>query len=95
MGYRTRRRAEYIVVFQKRPIRAKAVWTRHNIPDVWQERITAKKHAHAKPAALQAALIEAVTEPDDVVVDPCAGSFSVLQAAREIGRNFVGCDLLG
>jgi len=26
-------------------------------------------------------------------LDPCAGSFVVLHAARELGREFLGCDL--
>jgi DNA modification methylase len=29
-----------------------------------------------------------------LVVDPAAGSFTVMHAAHELGRNFVGCDLL-
>ena len=37
MGYRTRRYAEYLVIAQKLPKRAKGVWHRHNIPDVWTE----------------------------------------------------------
>jgi hypothetical protein len=28
-----------------------------------------------------------------LVVDPAAGSFVVMQAAQQLGRNFVGCDL--
>src|SRR3954453_22204393 len=32
MGYRTRRRSEYLLVLQKKPQRAQGVWTVHNIP---------------------------------------------------------------
>ena len=63
MGYRSRRVAEHLVVLQKRPRRAKGVWTRHDIPDVWIEPITRRAHTHQKPVGLQAALIEAVSNP--------------------------------
>ena len=94
MGYRSRRSSEYLMVFQKKPLRAKGVWTRHDIPDVWVEKVTTKT-THAKPTGLQQALIEAVTAPGDLVLDPAAGTFSVLDACRESGRNFLGCDING
>lgn len=95
MGYRTRRKSEYVMILQKAPKRAKGVWTRHNIPDVVEEKIASKQHAHQKPLELQAALIEATTRPGDLVIDPAAGSFSV-EAACEIvgGRRFAGADLV-
>ena len=93
MGYRTRRRCEYLLVAQKRPVRAKGVWERHNIPDVWQERAVRRGRTHSKPTGLQAALMEAVTQPGDLVLDPAAGSYSVLAAAATTGREFVGCDI--
>ena len=97
MGYRTRRTAEYLIVLQKSPKRAKGVWTRHDIPDVWTEKPPSSKSnaVHPKPVALQQALIEAVTAPDDPVLDPAAGSFSVLKACELAGRTFVGCDVNG
>jgi len=94
MGYRTRRVSEYLMVLQKQPRRAKGVWTAHDIPDVWNEK-PSKRHPHAKPAMLQAKLIAALTDPGDIVVDPAAGSFSVLDACRETGRRFLGCDIAG
>ena len=49
MGYRTRRYAEHLVIAQKPPKRAKGVWQRHDIPDVWTESIDDwSAHAHAK-----------------------------------------------
>ena len=114
MGYRTRRQAEYLVVLQKTPRKAKGVWQKHNIrdiwpddwpddspdawPDVWHERIPADRKAkgvHPKPVALQTLLIEAVSQPNDLVVDPAAGTFSVLEACQQVGRTFLGCDLKG
>ena len=96
MGYRTRRQTEYCVVVQKKPLKAKGVWMRHDIPDMWFERKPRHSiHTHEKPVELQKALIEAVTKPGDIVVDPAAGSFSVFDAAQQTGRNFIGCDVDG
>ena len=95
MGYRTRRKSEYLVVMQKLPLRAKGVWTIHNIPDVWKENSRLKGWPHRKPVELQRRLIEAVTGPGEIVVDPAAGSFSVMEACRGSGRRFLGCDLNG
>jgi len=93
MGYRSRRVSEYCAVLQKRPKRAKGVWKIHNIPDVWQESVKRRGGVHPKPVRLQSALIAAVTNCDDIVIDPAAGSFTVLEACREQGRNFLGCDI--
>ena len=94
MGYRTRRSAEYAMILQKRPKRVKGVWQRHDIPDVWTEPAVRLGAVHPKPVELQAALIEAVTDPGDVVLDPAAGSYSVLTAALQVGRQFLGCDIV-
>lgn len=93
MGYRTRRQCEYLLVLQKNPLRAKGVWAVRDIPDLWRESADPRQ-PHRKPVRLQARLIEAVTDPGDVVVDPAAGSYSVLDACRLVGRRFLGCDLL-
>ena len=95
MGYRTRRTAEHLIVMQKLPKRAKGVWQSHDIPDVWRERVTRNGHTHTKPIELQARLIEAVSNPGDIVIDPAAGSFSVMAACRQARRNFLGCDING
>lgn len=95
MGYRTRRSSEYVVILQKHPIRAKGVWTVHNIPDVWTEKPLRRAHTHQKPVDLQSKLIEAVTDEGDLVIDPAAGSFSVLDACLKTNRVFLGCDLNG
>ena len=95
MGYRTRRSSEHLVVLQKKPRRAKGVWTIHTIPDVWAETVPRNGHTHRKPLELQGELIAAVSNPGDIVIDPAAGSFSVLEACQLRGRNFLGCDLNG
>lgn len=92
MGYRTRRKCEYLVIFQKSPLRAKGCWKVHDIPDSWLEKVK-KVHPHSKPIQLQTALINATTEEDDYVLDPASGGFSVFESCKLINRNFVGCDL--
>ena len=93
MGYRSRRKSEYLVVIQRYPRKAKSTWTLHNIPDVWDEKILDKNHTHAKPIDLQKQLILATTNENDLVLDPASGGYSVFRACKETGRNFIGCDL--
>lgn len=95
MGYRSRKQSEYLIVLQKPPRRAKGVWKIHNIPDVWMEKVKRNGHAHKKPIDLQGELIAAVSNEDDVVIDPAAGSFSVMEACFVRNRNFLGCDING
>lgn len=92
MGYRTRRVSEYCLILQKRPLRAKGVWRARDIPDVVEEPAPAS-FTHAKPVNLQARLIACLTNEHDIVLDPAAGSFSVLTACAQANRNFLGCDL--
>jgi site-specific DNA-methyltransferase (adenine-specific) len=93
-GKRSRRCGDYLIVLQKKPIRARATWRDHGIRNRWAEKIDRKIHPHVKPIELIARLIAATTEPGDLVVDPAAGSFVVMHAARQLGRNFIGCDLI-
>jgi site-specific DNA-methyltransferase (adenine-specific) len=93
MGYRARRRGDYLVVLQKSPLKAKATWRSHAIPDRWLEKVDRTTHPHVKPIGLINALIEAITIPGELVVDPAAGSFVVLRAAHQLGREFIGCDI--
>jgi site-specific DNA-methyltransferase (adenine-specific) len=92
MGKRTRRRGDYLIVLQKPPITPRA-WRDHGIANRWPEKVDRKIHPHIKPISLISRLIGAVTEPGDLVIDPAAGSFVVLHAARELGREFIGCDI--
>ena len=94
MGYRSRRKSEHLIIFQKEPVKAKATWTDHSIPDVWSEKnMSNKEFPHIKPIGLIKKLIGAVTEMGDIVVDPCAGSFRVKDACIEMDRLFLGCDI--
>lgn len=93
MGYRTRRKSEYLIVFQKSPVRAKDCWNDHSIPDVWTEK-TEKVHPHSKPIELQKRLIKATTKPGDVVVDFASGGYSVFKCCELLGdRFFLGGDI--
>lgn len=92
MGYRTRRKSEYLIVFQKSPVKAKSCWTDHSIPDVWEEK-TEKVHPHSKPIELQRRLIAATTTEGDVVLDPASGGYSVFEACKLLQRDFIGGDI--
>lgn len=93
MGYRSRRKSEYLVIIQKKPHQAKGTWIDHSIPDVWKEAVTSD-HPHSKPVQLQKRLIQATTNTDDVILDPCAGGFSVLKACNLAKRTFLGTDIM-
>lgn len=92
MGYRTRRKSEYLIVLQKSPVRAKDCWNDHSIPDVWEEK-TPKIHPHSKPIDLQKRLIAATTQDGDYVLDPASGGYSVYEACKALSRDFIGCDI--
>ena len=94
MGYRTRRRSEYLVVIQKEPKKAKITWTLHNIPDVWAEKLQSKPHTHSKPIEMQKQLILATTQEGDLILDPASGGYSVFECCKQTNRNFIGCDLI-
>jgi site-specific DNA-methyltransferase (adenine-specific) len=92
-GYRSRRRGDYLLVLQKPPLRAKATWRDHAIPNRWPEKVDRGLHPHVKPIGLITRLIGAVTAPGDLIVDPAAGSFVVMTAAHRLERAFIGCDI--
>jgi site-specific DNA-methyltransferase (adenine-specific) len=90
-GYRSRRRGDYLAILQKAPFAAKSTWRDHRIPSRWVEKVDRNEHPHIKPSDLTSRLIGAVTNPRDLVVDPAAGSFVVMRAANQLGRDFIGC----
>ena len=95
MGARTRGVSEYLVIAQRRPTMARGIWHDHGVRDSWPEKVPRGGHPHAKPPGLTKRLIECVTRPGDLVVDPAAGGYGVLRACRETGREFLGCDIRG
>jgi site-specific DNA-methyltransferase (adenine-specific) len=95
LGSRSRRKFEAILVYQKKPLLAKMTWLDKGIPDCVEEKIPNPRsgHAHRKPISLMTRLIAGVTKPGDLVLDPCAGSFSTLDICASLGRDFIGGDI--
>jgi len=80
---------------EKYPQTAK-VFKNRSFGNVWEENIlppSKRQHPHQKLYNLIKALITATTEKGDLIVDPCAGSFIVLEVCQELEREFLGCDL--
>ena len=84
-----------VFLIQKHPQKGK-VFKNRSFGNVWEENVLApskRRHPHQKPRELIKALIEATTNEGDLIVDPCAGSFVVLEVCQELKRKFLGCDL--
>lgn len=52
-----------------------------------------KIHPTQKPVSVLKRLIEIFTDPNDVVIDPCAGSGTTLRACMELGRSSYGFEI--
>jgi site-specific DNA-methyltransferase (adenine-specific) len=50
-------------------------------------------HGCQMPEQLLARIIRACSSPDDIVLDPFAGSASTLVTAKKLGRRYFGCEL--
>ena len=59
----------------------------------WQTYTGNRLHPTQKPLAILKPLIEAFSNPGDVVLDPFAGSGSSLVAAKRLGRAWLGIEL--
>ena len=60
----------------------------------WSRDLGCRKiHPTQKPLALLRQLVELFTDPDDVVIDPCAGSGSSLIAAAGLNRKAYGFEI--
>jgi len=95
LGNWLRSNAEFCFLIQKYPQKGK-VFKNRSFGNVWEEnvvKVSERKHPHQKPRELTKALITATTQEGDLVVDPCAGSFIVLEVCQELNRKFIGCDL--
>lgn len=57
------------------------------------ERGAKRQHPTQKPVALMRWVLQAVTEADDLICDPYAGSGATLLAARELGRRCIGIEI--
>ena len=66
----------------------------HPVPDVIDFPNTGKKlHPTQKPVEALMPLIEAFTQPGNLVLDPFCGSGSTLAAAQQLGRDWTGIEL--
>lgn len=95
LGSWLRSNAEFCFLIQKYPTNGK-LFKNRSFGNVWEEEVlpaSQRKHPHQKPRKLIKALIEATTEKGDLIIDPCAGSFVVLEVCQELGREFLGVDL--
>jgi site-specific DNA-methyltransferase (adenine-specific) len=95
LGNWLRSNAEFCFLIQKYPQSGK-VFKNRSFGNVWEENVLApskRQHPHQKPRELIKALIEATTNEGDLIIDPCAGSFVVLEICQELNRKFLGCDL--
>ena len=98
LGSKTRHCTEFVLITEKEPFSIPGrAWTVKDLRDFWQESKPLAAHPHNKPIGLQTKLIQAVTQPGEVIIDPCAGSFSVMESVRQAGegRLFLGADLFG
>lgn len=67
---------------------------RKRLPDVLLAKdVQDSDHPTEKPIGILRDLIEATTDPGDLVVDPFCGSGSTLIAAAQTGRELWGCEL--
>lgn len=95
MGRRSRCRTEFMLILQKPPTGTKGMWLDRGIDDCWTEQADRTGHPHAKPLQLTQRIIRTVTKRGDLVIDPCAGGYGVLESCRATGRRFLGCDIAG
>jgi adenine-specific DNA-methyltransferase len=66
----------------------------HPPPDVIRWTYTGNRlHPTQKPVSIFTPLLEAFTNPGDIVLDPFAGSGSTLVAAKDMGRSVMGIEL--
>jgi site-specific DNA-methyltransferase (adenine-specific) len=68
----------------------KSVWTMPP-PDRWEKRFG--KHPTQKPVALLERILQAASNPGDLVFDPFMGSGTTLLTAFRLHRRALGCDM--
>ena len=67
-----------------------SVWT---IPYVNSQAKDRTAYPTQKPLELLERIVNAVTQPGDLVADLCCGSGTTLVAAQRLGRRWLGCDV--
>lgn len=66
------------------------------MPDVIESKripSTELKHPTEKPVGILKKIIEFCTQPDDIILDPFAGSGSTLVAAAQLNRQYIGIEI--
>ncbi|WP_432460783.1 DNA-methyltransferase [Agarivorans sp. QJM3NY_25] len=89
MGYHYRARHEYILFFEK----GKKKLNNLGIPDILECKRVYRGYPTEKPVPLLETLISQSSTKNQLVVDPFFGSGSVLIAAKNLGREYLGCDI--
>ena len=90
MGTYFRNQHELMVHFSRGKTRPSY---RHDVGNVIACRpVRQGKHPTEKPVELLLPIIETLTKPGDLVIDPFAGSGSAGVAAAQLGRRFMGCE---
>ncbi|KLL05268.1 MAG: adenine-specific DNA methylase [Mycoplasmataceae bacterium RV_VA103A] len=92
-----RQGCEYALLIQKEPHQrfvSQAKGSR-GIRNIFSEFVnsTNRHNTHQKPYKMTKKIIKQLTNPGDLIVDPCAGSFVVLLACQKLKRQFIGTDL--
>ena len=89
MGYTYRCRYEFIVFLEKGKRRLNDL----SIPDILTVKKVVNGYPTEKPVELMEILIRQSSQAGEIVCDPFFGSGSVAIAARNLGREFIGCDI--
>ncbi|MZI94147.1 site-specific DNA-methyltransferase [Vibrio sp. CAIM 722] len=89
MGYHYRSRHEFILFFEK----GKRKLNNLGVPDVLEFKRVYRGYPTEKPVKLLEVLISQSSQIGDLVVDPFFGSGSTLVAAKNLDRQFLGCDI--
>ena len=78
-----------ILIFSKGDLRKLGPWS-----DVSHVEESEKDwHEWQQPLAEVKKLVDDLSQPGDLVVDPCGGGFTTAIACHLLGRRFVGCDI--
>jgi adenine-specific DNA-methyltransferase len=85
--------AHEFILYLKKGRRPRSAPRRTGVFHIPQVRPKDLIHPHEKPLALLGEFIRFSTSPGDFIVDPCAGSFSTIRAARAEGRSALGIEL--
>jgi len=64
-----------------------------HLPSIIKEPINKQHHGAEKPIGLLKKLIDGLTQPNALVLDPFMGSGSTGLACKELGRSFIGIEL--